>query len=108
MTLDLGLLFLLGPPEGGSGGLSILIFQIAAIGAVFYFLIIRPQSVARKKHAAILAQLKRGDEVTTMGGIIGKVKDIKDNRITVESGTASVVVERSRIVRVGDSVAPGQ
>lgn len=108
MTPSPALLTLLAPTEGGSGGLSILIFQIAAIGAVFYFLIIRPQSQARKKHAAILAQLKKGDDVTTSGGLIGKVKDIKENRITVESGTASVVVERSRIVRVGDSVAPGQ
>lgn len=108
MTLDTVLLSLLAPSGEGSGGLSILIFQIAAIGAVFYFLIIRPQSVARKKHAEILAQLKKGDDVTTMGGLMGKVKDIKDNRITVESGTASVVIERSRIVRVGDSVAPGQ
>jgi preprotein translocase subunit YajC len=107
MTTHLGFLALLAPPEGG-GGLSILLFQLLAIGAVFYFLLIRPQSVARKKHAQILAQLKKGDEVTTMGGLIGKVKDIKDDRITIESGTASVVVERSRIVRVGDSVAPGQ
>jgi preprotein translocase subunit YajC len=50
----------------------------------------------------------------TSGGIIGKVRDIKETdangikevRVTVESGTASVVVERSRIVRVGDSTGP--
>jgi preprotein translocase subunit YajC len=61
-----------------------------------------------------LSKLKKGDEVMTSGGIIGKVRDIKEVdtngtkevRVTVESGTASVVVERSRIVRVGDSTAP--
>ena len=96
------------PPEGGSGGLMILLFQVAAIGAVFYFLIIRPQGQARKKHQALLAGLKKGDDIMTAGGIIGKVKDIKDNRITVESGTATLVVERARIIQVGDAVAPGQ
>lgn len=95
-------------PDSGGSGLSILLFQIAAIGLVFYFLIIRPQSQARKKHQELLSALKKGDEVMTAGGVVGKVKDIKDNRISVESGTATLVVERSRIVRVGDSIAPGQ
>ena len=101
-------LLLLAAPEGGSAGLSILLFQIAAIGLVFYFLVIRPQGQARKRHAEMLAQLKRGDEVMTAGGIIGRVKDLKEDRITIESGTSSVVVERSRIVKVGDAMAPGQ
>jgi preprotein translocase subunit YajC len=75
---------------------------------VFYFLVIRPQGQARKKHQALLAALKRGDDVMTAGGIVGKVKDLKDDRVTIESGTATIVVERARIVRVGDAMAPGQ
>jgi preprotein translocase subunit YajC len=101
-------LALLASPEGGSAGLSILLFQIVAIGLVFYFLVIRPQGQARRKHQELLAQLKKGDEVMTSGGIIGRVKDLKDDRITIESGTASLIVERSRIVKVGDAMAPGQ
>jgi preprotein translocase subunit YajC len=95
-------------PGSGSGGFSILIMQVVAIGLVFYFLIIRPQGQARKKHEALLAGLKKGDEITTSGGLIGKVKDIKDDRVTVESGSATVVVERARIVRVGQTNAPTQ
>ena len=99
----------------GGGGLSVLVLQMAAIGLVFYFLILRPSSQARKKHAELLSGLKKGDEVMTSGGIIGKVRDIKEvesegvkeTRVTVESGTATVVVERSRIVRVGGAGAPG-
>jgi preprotein translocase subunit YajC len=98
----------LAAPQGGTGGLSILMFQIVAIGLVFYFLVIRPQGQARKKHQALLAALKRGDDVMTAGGIVGKVKDLKDDRVTIESGTATIVVERARIVRVGDAMAPGQ
>src|SRR5688572_26446023 len=101
--------------DGGGGGLSILVLQMAAIGLVFYFLILRPSGQARKRHAELLTKLKKGDEVMTSGGIIGRVKDIKEVesngnkevRVTVESGTASVVIERSRIVRVGSSSASG-
>jgi preprotein translocase subunit YajC len=97
--------------QSGTGGLSILVLQMAAIGLVFYFLILRPSAQARKRHAELLGKLKKGDEVMTGGGLIGRVKDIKeiDNegvkevRVTVESGTATVVVERSRIIRVANS-----
>jgi preprotein translocase subunit YajC len=95
----------------GGGGLPILVLQMAAIGLVFYFLILRPSGQARKRHAELLSKLKKGDEVMTSGGIIGRVKDIKEieteglkeTRVTVESGSATVVVERSRIIRVGGS-----
>lgn len=96
------------------GGMGILAFQVLAIGLVFYFLILRPSSQARKKHAELLSNLKKGDEVMTSGGIIGKVRDIreiesdgaKETRVTIESGTASFIVERSRIVRIGGAAAP--
>jgi preprotein translocase subunit YajC len=100
---------------GSGGGITVLVLQMAAIGLVFYFLILRPSGQARKKHSELLAQLKKGDEVMTSGGLIGRVKDIKDieadgvkeTRVTVETGSATVVVERSRIVRVGGASAPG-
>lgn len=82
-----------------------LVVQIAAIIAVMYFLFLRPQQKARKEAAAMLAALKKGDEVMTAGGLVGKVRDIKDSRITIESGTATVIVERTRIVRVGEQTS---
>jgi preprotein translocase subunit YajC len=91
---------------GAPNPVMILMLQIFGIGLVFYFLIIRPQGKARKQAADMLAALKKGDEVTTAGGIVGKVRDIKDHLVTIESGTSQLVVERSRIIRVGD-VAPG-
>jgi preprotein translocase subunit YajC len=100
---------------GTGGGIGILLLQMVAIGAVFYFLILRPSGQARKRHAELLGNLKKGDEVMTSGGLIGRVRDIKEvesegvkeSRITLETGTASVVVERSRIVRIGATSAPG-
>lgn len=87
-----------------SGGMVLLV-QIAAIIGVMYFLFIRPQAQARRKAEAMLAALKKGDEVMTAGGLVGKVRDIRESLVTVESGTATVVVERSRIIRVGTETA---
>jgi len=100
---------------GSSSGLFVLLLQMAAIGLVFYFLILRPSGQARKRHAQLLANLKKGDEIMTSGGLVGRVKDIKEVesegvkevRVTVETGTATVVVERSRIVRIGGTTAQG-
>ena len=98
---------LIAPTSGSAGtGVTMLVLQFGAIIAIFYFLLIRPQSQARKRHAATLSQLKKGDDISTAGGIIGKVKDIKDDRVTIESGSSTLVVERARIVRVGESVGP--
>jgi preprotein translocase subunit YajC len=100
--------------QSGSGsGMSVLVIQMAAIGLVFYFLVLRPSAQAKKRHAELLTKLKKGDEVMTSGGIVGRVKDIKEVdsdggkevRVTVESGTSTLVIERSRIVRVGNSAA---
>jgi preprotein translocase subunit YajC len=107
------LLLALQQSTGTSGGLSFLMLQILAIGAIFYFLILRPQGKARKQHAELLAQLKKNDDVLTAGGIVGKVRDIKDvevngvteSRVTIETGDSTIVVERSRIVRIGGPVA---
>jgi preprotein translocase subunit YajC len=102
--------------QTGGSGFTVLLLQMAAIGLVFYFLILRPSGQARKRHAELLRGLKKNDEVMTSGGIIGKVRDIKEievegrpkeTRVTIESGTASVVVELSRIVRIGNESAPG-
>lgn len=118
MTTNLLALTLIAPApgSGGSSGLTMLLLQMAAIAAVFYFLIIRPQSSARKKHEQLLTGLKKGDEVMTSGGLIGRVRDVKEVeigplkevRVTLETGTTTVTVERSRIVRVGSGTAtPG-
>jgi preprotein translocase subunit YajC len=90
-----------------SNGLMILMVQFLAIGLVFYFLILRPQAKARKRAAEMLAAIKKGDEITTAGGIIGKVREVKDLTVLVESGTATLLIERARIIRVGDTVTPG-
>jgi preprotein translocase subunit YajC len=109
VTLALG--FIAAQQDGSNSVLGWLPLQLVGFALVFYFLILRPQAQARKRHAELLGKLKKGDEVMTSGGIIGRVKDIKEVdadgakevRVTIESGTSNMVVERSRILRVGGS-----
>lgn len=86
-------------PDAGRG-LMVFLFQMVAILGIFYFLVLRPRSQQEKRHKERLQQLKRGDEVVTVGGVIGEVVHIRDDRITVRSGEARLVIQRDRIAEV--------
>ena len=92
------------PREGASGGVVFLI-QMIAIFAIFYFLLIRPQRNAQKRHQEMLGQLKRGDEVITEGGIIGSVVHITDDQVTIKTGDTRIIVLRGKIARVNQPTA---
>ena len=79
-------------PMGGMMQLLPMILMFA----VFYFLLLRPQAKRAKAHAETLAQLKRGDEVITSGGIYGRVEGLTDEFITLEisDGVRVKVVRR--------------
>ena len=49
------------------------------IFVIFYFFLIRPQQKKIKEHKLMVSQLKRGDEIVTSGGIIGKIEKVSDN-----------------------------
>lgn len=71
----------------GGGGMTSMLLQLAPfllIFVVFYFLLIRPQQQRVKKHTEMINNLRRGDEVLTQGGIVGKITKITDNEATVE------------------------
>ncbi len=89
----------LGPPPGGQGqgAMFMVVLQIVALVAIFYFLLIRPQRQQQKQHKEMLAGLKRGDEVVAGGGIVGTIVHIKDDRVTVQSGESRFIVLRERI-----------
>ena len=73
---------LLAQVAGGSPS-SLFIF-IAGMFAIMYFLMIRPQQKQLKEHRALLANLKKGDQVVTQGGIIGRVFLIDDKVVQIE------------------------
>jgi preprotein translocase subunit YajC len=94
------LALLAAPREGGSSSM-IFLMQMVAIGAIFYFLLIRPQRKEQARHRTMIEKLQKGDEVVTNGGIIGTVVHTQDDRITVKTGeNTRVVVQRGRIAQV--------
>lgn len=97
-------LLLMVPREGGNATL-VFVIQMAAIFAIFYFLLIRPQQKEAQRHSAMVAALKKGDEVVTQGGIIGTVVHVEDERITIRSAESRLVVERARVSRVASAKA---
>ncbi len=63
------------------------ILMLVMMVAIFYFILIRPQKKQEKKFKEMLANLQVGDEITTIGGMFGKVTKIKDDSIVMEMGT---------------------
>lgn len=90
------------PAPVGGGDFLIQMLPLVAVGAIMYFLIIRPQQQRIKQHQAMVGSLARGDTVVTAGGLIGKiVKENGDSELTVELGeNVRVRVLRSTIVEV--------
>ena len=95
---------LLAPSGQGGSGLSVLLFQVALIFGIFYFLIIRPQRRQQQRHKELLAALQKGDQIITSGGIVGEVLHLKENEITIRSGESKLVVLRQNIANVVNRV----
>jgi preprotein translocase subunit YajC len=57
---------------------------LVAIFAIFYFLVLRPQSRKAKEHQKMLTELKKGEDVVTQGGIVGKITGMTDSEITLQ------------------------
>ena len=80
------------------------------IFGIMYFLLIRPQQKKVKEHAAMVNALRRGDQVVTQGGLIGKVTKVKDdNELEVElSEGVKVRVVQSTIAQVISKTEPAK
>jgi preprotein translocase subunit YajC len=86
---------------GGQGSFPLMMIMMIA---VFYFILIRPQQKKQKEQDSWLKSLKKGDEVVTSGGVIGRISGLTDNTVTLE------VQEKVRIKVLRSSVsgkAPG-
>lgn len=68
------------------------------IFVVMYFILIRPQAKKAKEHKLLLESLKVGDEVVTSGGIIGRVKSLAENFITLDVGNSSLKVLKEHVM----------
>ncbi len=84
------------------GGMEI-IFILIIFGAIFYFMIYRPQAKRQKQQRDLLASLTKGDEVLTSGGLIGKITKVtadNDNIVIALNDTTEVTIKRDFVVAV--------
>ncbi len=98
-------LFLFAPSGQPGSGMGIFLLQMLGILGIFYFLIIRPKVRQERQHRERIERVKRGDQITTAGGIVGEVVHVKDNKLTVKSGESRLVIKRERIAEI---ISPGE
>ena len=85
-----------GSAPGGDGAMSIIF--LVGMFVIMYFFLIRPQVKRQKEHKALVEGLKKGDEIQTMGGLMGKIIDLGDNFMKVEVADNVVVTVRKTAV----------
>ena len=94
---------------GGAGGALVQFLPLILIFAIMYFLLIRPQQRKAKEHRTMVEALRRGDQIVTAGGIIGKVSKVTDGQNEVEVEIAPNVkirIVRSTITQVLSKTEP--
>jgi preprotein translocase subunit YajC len=77
---------------GGGGDMVGMIFSMALIFGVMWFLLIRPQRKREKQQREMRSKLEVGDEIITIGGIIGRVVSLREDSLVIETGS-----DRSKI-----------
>ena len=86
------------PATGMGGGMEQIILILLFI-AVFYFLLIRPQQKRAKQHKKLIAELAKGDEVTTSSGFYGRIIKLGESHLELEiADKVQVVVQKASVV----------
>ena len=87
-------------PAAAAGDNSFLFLMIPMV-VVFYFVAIRPQQKRAKEQKELIASIAKGDEVVTVGGIIGRVSKLGESYVHVETGgNVELQIQRSAIVQI--------
>ena len=76
----------------GAGMASSLIMILVMV-AIFYFMLIRPENKRKKEAEQMRSAVKNGDKITTIGGIVGTVVNVKESKIVIETGADQVRIE---------------
>ena len=69
-----------------TGGMGMTIVYLVVMVAIFYFLLIRPQKKREKQQRMMLNEMRAGDEIITIGGIMGTIVSVKDDSVMIETG----------------------
>ena len=74
-------------------GMGSTVIMLCLMLAIFYFMLIRPESKRKKKDEEMRSSIRNGDEIITIGGICGTVVDVKEDRIVIETSKDRVRME---------------
>jgi len=95
----MSMLLLFFQDAAGGGSLIWTLLPFIFIFGIFYFLVIRPQKKQREDLQNMITQLRINDEVVTNGGVIGKIKEIKDTSFIIQSAEKSFLeIGKSAVV----------
>ena len=89
--------------QSGAGSAPSLVsfLPMLLLFVVFYFLLIRPQQKRTKEHKNMVAGLTKGDEVVTMGGVLGKITEVDENFVSLEVAAGTEIkVQRASVQAV--------
>ncbi len=85
--------FLADEATNSGSGMITTILMLAIMVAIFYFMMIRPENKRKKEAEQLRSSLKVGDKITTIGGIVGKIVDIKEDKFVIETSADQVRIE---------------
>ena len=77
----------------GAAGLVGMLPMLLIMVALFYFMLIRPENKRKKEAEQLRSAVKNGDKITTIGGIVGTIVDVKSDRFVIETGADQVRIE---------------
>lgn len=93
-------ILLMASPEGGDGGGLQTILMFGLIFLVFYFFMIRPQVKKQKEQKKFRESLEKGSKIVTIGGIHGKIAEVKDDIVIIEiEGGNRLKIEKAAIAK---------
>ena len=91
--------------SGGMDMMSTILMLVVMVG-IFYFMLIRPENKRKKEAEQMRSSLKTGDKITTIGGIMGTVVNIKDDKFVIETSADQVRIEFAKwALSTNDSAA---
>ena len=79
--------------DAAAGGMGSTIIMMVAMLGIFYFMLIRPENKRKKEAEQMRSSVRKGDKITTIGGIVGTVVDVKENNIVIETSADQVRIE---------------
>ena len=85
--------------DSSTGSIFSLLVPLLLMGGIFYFLVIMPQRKQKQQLEELISSLKSGDEVVTNGGVIGKIREVRDASFIIQSAEKSFLeIGKSAVV----------